>query len=91
MTMDLHTWSACMMESFTMEPLSHCQFNEMKIIIQEHRAKGHNLLNPDAPDRNSASGKRLKAQCGSNFKCCHSTLMGCCLKKIIYSEPDFQA
>lgn len=71
--------------------LPNGQFKGMKQIIQERRAKGHDLPDPDAPDPNSSSGKKLKAQCGTNFKCRHSTSTRCCLKKIIYSEPDFQA
>jgi hypothetical protein len=67
------------------------RFKGMKILISERRAKGHNLPDPDAPAPNSTSRKKIKAQCGANFKCRHTTSTQCCLKKIIYMEPDFQA
>jgi hypothetical protein len=67
------------------------RFKGMKILISERRAKGHDLPDPDAPAPNSTSGKKIKAQCGNNFKCRHTTSTHCCLKKILYMEPDFQA
>jgi hypothetical protein len=67
------------------------RFKGMKILISERCAKGHNLPNPDAPAPNSTSGKKIKAQCGNNFKYRHTTSTHCCLKKILYMEPDFQA
>ncbi|KAJ7870332.1 hypothetical protein B0H14DRAFT_3440170 [Mycena olivaceomarginata] len=70
--------------------LPNGRFKGMKTIIQERRQKGYDLPDPNAPDPNSPSGKKLKAQCGTNFKCRHSTSTQCCLKKMIYSEPDFQ-
>lgn len=66
------------------------RFKGMKIIISERREKGHNLPDPDAPAPGSELRRKIKAQCGSSFKCCHTTSTQCYLKKILYMEPDFQ-
>ncbi|KAF9000389.1 hypothetical protein BDZ89DRAFT_1121659 [Hymenopellis radicata] len=56
------------------------RFKGSKILIQERRAKGHDL--PDPAD--------LRAQCGKNFTCRRNSDTRCCCKKIMYCEPDFQ-
>jgi hypothetical protein len=81
------TYLVCMRDGSFRDGTPQCmylpdgRFKGMKAIIQERRAKGHQLPDPDAPD---AAGKKLKAQCSNNFKCQHSTSTQCCLKKIIY-------
>jgi hypothetical protein len=67
------------------------QFKGMKVLISKHRAKEHDLPDPDAPVPGSGSNKKIKAQCGNNFKCCSTPATQCCLRKILYMEPDFQA
>ncbi|KAF9048075.1 hypothetical protein BDZ89DRAFT_941483 [Hymenopellis radicata] len=57
------------------------RFKGSKTLIAERRAKGHDLPDPEL----------LRAQCGKNFKCRRSPETRCCLKKVLYSEPDFQA
>ncbi|KAF7334876.1 hypothetical protein MSAN_02357100 [Mycena sanguinolenta] len=66
-------------------------FKGIKVLIAERRAKGHDLPDPDAPAPDSSSAKKIKAQCGNNFKCRHTTSTQFCLKKVLYMEPDFQA
>ncbi|KAF8211910.1 hypothetical protein K438DRAFT_2173670 [Mycena galopus ATCC 62051] len=65
-------------------------FKGMKVLISECWAKGHDLPDPDAPAPNLGSNKKIKASCGNNFKCHHTTSTQCCLRKILYMEPDFQ-
>ncbi|KAJ7061410.1 hypothetical protein C8F01DRAFT_1057921 [Mycena amicta] len=62
-------------------------FKGLKALIQERRAKGHDLPDPNAI--NPATGKKYHLQCDtSSFKCRNSRNTKCCLRKM-YSEPDF--
>lgn len=64
------------------------RFKGMKILIQERREKGHDL--PDPNSINPATGRKYYTQCGnSSFKCRRSATTKCCLKKMLYCEPDF--
>ncbi|KAF7299489.1 hypothetical protein MIND_00899000 [Mycena indigotica] len=65
-------------------------FKGLEVLIQERRAKGHDLLDPDSI--NPATNKKYVVQCGGSgaFKCRTTTNTKCCLRKMMYSEPDFK-
>ncbi|CAK5267995.1 unnamed protein product [Mycena citricolor] len=64
------------------------KFKGTKALIIERRAKGHNLPDPDA--RNRVTNKKPHLEC-TNFSCRYNDMQDCCLKKMLYLEPDFQA
>ncbi|CAK5270275.1 unnamed protein product [Mycena citricolor] len=68
--------------------LPNGRFKGAKTLIMERRAKGHDL--PDLDARNPINNKKLHLEC-HNFKCRYEDSRSCCLKKILYCEPDFQA
>ncbi|KAF7297005.1 hypothetical protein MIND_00932800 [Mycena indigotica] len=65
-------------------------FKGLKVLIQERRAKGHDLPDPDSI--NPITKKKYLVQCGGSgaFKCRTTMDTKCCLRKMMYSEPDFK-
>ncbi|CAK5273641.1 unnamed protein product [Mycena citricolor] len=59
----------------------------MKELIVNCRAMGHDLPDPDAW---LPGGRKLRGECPS-FNCQHKPTTACCMKKILYCKPDFQA
>ncbi|CAK5276392.1 unnamed protein product [Mycena citricolor] len=64
------------------------KFKGAKALIIERRTKDHNL--PDLDARNPITNKKPHLKCAS-FSCRYNDTWDCCLKKMLYLEPDFQA
>ncbi|CAK5269478.1 unnamed protein product [Mycena citricolor] len=62
-------------------------FKGMKQLIIERRAMGHDLPDPDA---RLANGRKMRGKCLS-FGCRNTPSINCCMKKVLYCEPDFKA